>query len=90
MFRHNKFGKIYKSLIYKNNYWLVLFILEKKYEKKLNKVIKFLIKKKIYVKPVWKLMSSLKHFKKYPKMNLDGSKEIYKKVLLLPSSVNDN
>ncbi len=90
VFRHNKFGKIYKSLIYKNNYWLVLFILEKKYEKKLNKVIKFLIKKKIYVKPVWKLMSSLKHFKKYPKMNLDGSKEIYKKVLLLPSSVNNN
>ena len=35
-------------------------------------------------------MSSLKHLKKYPKMNLDGSKEIYKKVLLLPSSVNDN
>ena len=23
VFRHNKFGKIYKSLIYKNNYWLV-------------------------------------------------------------------
>ena len=90
VFRHNKFGKIHKSLISKNNYWLVLFILEKKYEKKLDKVIKFLIKKKIYVKQVWKLMSSLKHFKKYPKMNLDGSREIYKKFLLLPSSVNDN
>ena len=67
-----------------------MLILEKKYEKRLNKVIKFLIKKKIFVKPVWRLMSSLKHFKQYPKMNLDGSRDIYKKVLLLPSSVNDN
>ncbi len=90
VFRQNKFGKIYRSITAENNYWLVLLILEKKYEKRLNKVIKFLIKKKIFVKPVWRLMSSLKHFKQYPKMNLDGSRDIYKKVLLLPSSVNDN
>ncbi len=90
VFRYNKFGKIYRSTIAKSNYWLVLLILEKKYQKKKNRVIKFLIKKNVNVKPVWNLMSSLKHLRKYPKMNLDGSKEIYKKVLLLPSSVNNS
>lgn len=88
-FRNNKFGKIFKPSLKTNNHWLNLLVLEKSYEKKLKIIIEFLLKKKIKSKPAWRLMSSLKHFRKYPKMNLDGSKKIYKKILLLPSSVDN-
>ena len=41
--------------------------------------------KKIYMRPAWRLISELKPYKKQ-KMNLDGSRKIYKQVINLPSS----
>ena len=41
---------------------------------------------KIYLRPVWKLISELKPYKFYPKMDLTGAKNIAKILINLPSS----
>ncbi len=89
-FKGFKYAKIYVSGNIKDNNWINLLILGDTIERNTHQIIRFLHQKKIKVKPVWKLMSTLIHLKKYPKMNLDGSKEIYKKTILLPSSINFN
>ena len=89
-FKELKYAKIYKSRNVRDNNWINILIFSDKLKKNTDQVIKFLHQKKIKVKPVWKLMSTLNHFKKYPKMNLDGSNEIYNKTILLPSSVKLN
>ena len=38
------------------------------------------------MRPAWRLISELKPYKKKQKMNLDGSRKIYKQVINLPSS----
>tara|TARA_B100000242_G_C43047304_1_gene488946 strand:+ start:1386 stop:1754 length:369 start_codon:yes stop_codon:yes gene_type:complete len=86
-FKDFKCAKIYESGNIKDNNWINLLILNDSIKKNINQIIKFLHQKKIKVKRVWKLMSTLTHLKKYPKMNLDGSNEIYNKTILLPSSV---
>ena len=88
-FKGTKYAKIYVSGNIKDNNWINLLILTDASKKNTDQ-IRFLHQKKIKVKPVWKLMNTLIHLKKYPKMNLDGSKEIYKKTILLPSSINLN
>lgn len=89
-FKGTKYAKIYVSGNIKDNNWINLLILTDASKKNTDQIIRFLHQKKIKVKPVWKLMNTLIHLKKYPKMNLDGSKEIYKKTILLPSSINLN
>ena len=42
--------------------------------------------KKIFSRPVWKLLSELKPYKKCSRMNLSGSKEIYERSINIPSS----
>ena len=86
-FKDFKCAEIYESGNIKDNNWINLLILNDSIKKNINQIIKFLHQKKIKVKRVWKLMSTLTHLKKYPKMNLDGSNEIYDKTILLPSSV---
>ena len=40
----------------------------------------------IFARPAWMLMSDLKPFKKYPKMDLTGSKIFFNSVISIPSS----
>ena len=70
----------------KSNYWLHTIVLDKNKMKKKNKILKLLHKNKIFCRPVWKLISDLKPYKNCPKMNLSGSKEIYKRSINMPSS----
>jgi len=51
-----------------------------------NKILKESNKKLIYTRPVWKLISELRPYKKNQKMNLSGAKEIYNKIINIPSS----
>ena len=51
-----------------------------------NKLIKAGHNQKIFMRPVWKLISDLSPYKKKQKMNLEGAREIYKRVINLPSS----
>lgn len=69
-----------------SNYWLQTIILEKDKTSYKNLILKKLYKSKIYCRPVWKLISELKPYKNCPKMNLSGSKEIYKRSFNIPSS----
>jgi len=79
--------KLFKEpLKSKSNYWLQTIVLDKNQIKKKNKILKLLYEKKIFCRPVWKLISDLKPYKNCPKMNLSGSKEIYKRSINMPSS----
>ncbi len=70
----------------KSNYWLQTLILNNDNIKLKNKILKKTHEKSIYTRPVWKLISELKPYKKKQKMNLSGSKSIYRKIINLPSS----
>ena len=89
---YNVFNKIKGISLYKepknanSNYWLQTLILNKKHSSLKNKILKESHKKLIYIRPVWKLISELKPYKKNQKMNLSGAKEIYNKIINIPSS----
>ena len=89
---YNVFNKIKGICLYKepknanSNYWLQTLILDKKKSILKNKILKESHKKLIFSRPVWKLISDLKPYKKSQKMNLSGAKEIYSKIINLPSS----
>ena len=78
IFKDNKFEK--------SNYWLQTLILNTRFKKYKNKILRENFKKKIYLRPAWKLISNLKPYHRKQKMNLSGAKEIYEKVINLPSS----
>ena len=61
-------------------------ILNTRFKKYKNKILRENFKKKIYLRPAWKLISNLKPYHRKQKMNLTGAKEIYEKVINLPSS----
>ncbi len=79
--------KVYKEVKNnKSNYWLQTLVLDDNYTGLKEKIIKFCISKKIFVRPSWTLLSELKPYKNFPKMNLSGAKNIEKKIINLPSS----
>ena len=61
-------------------------ILTPKFKKNKDLLIKRLHGKKIFSRPVWKLLSELKPYKNCSRMNLSGSKEIYERSINIPSS----
>mgnify|MGYP000689908604 CR=1 FL=1 len=69
-----------------SNYWLQTLILHKNNVNLKDKILKESHKKLIYARPVWRLISEHKPYKKNQKMNLSGAKEIYSKIINLPSS----
>ena len=88
----NVFNKMKGISLYKesnnanSNYWLQTLILDKNNVNLKNKILKESHKKLIYTRPVWRLISELEPYKKNQKMNLSGAKEIYNKIINLPSS----
>ena len=93
----NKYSKIFSKIDEvemfrpvsrsKPNHWLISFRLIAKYSKLQSKILNFLIKKKIYSRPPWELMSSLPMYKNCPKDNNLNAKDIQKTVICLPSSL---
>jgi perosamine synthetase len=69
-----------------SNYWLQTLVLSKNNIKLREKILKKCHKNSIKARPVWRLISELKPYKKNPKMNLSGSKEIYNRAINIPSS----
>ncbi len=88
----NVFNKMKGISLYKesnnanSNYWLQTLILHKNNVNLKDKILKESHKKLIYTRPVWRLISELEPYKKNQKMNLSGAKEIYNKIINLPSS----
>ena len=70
----------------RSNYWLQTLILNNNYVNLKNKILAKSHKKLILTRPVWRLINELKPYRKKQKMNLSGAKEIYNKIINLPSS----
>ena len=70
----------------KSNYWLQTILVKKKYSSLVNSIVNKLNKKKIQIRPGWKLLSELKHLKNCPSMDLSISKKITKRIINIPSS----
>ena len=69
-----------------SNYWLQTLITKNINKKKFEKIVKYLISNKIFVRQGWELISDLKPFKSCPKMDLVAAKDIQAKIINLPSS----
>jgi dTDP-4-amino-4,6-dideoxygalactose transaminase len=72
----------------KSNNWLNTIFIKNSSIKKRNKILSLAKKNLIFLRPVWKPLHTLKHFKKMPRMNLDGAIQIYKSCINLPSSAS--
>ena len=72
----------------KSNYWLQTIILNKNISYLKNEILRACHKNLILARPTWKLISELKPYKKKQRMNLSGAKDIYNRVINLPSSQN--
>ena len=70
----------------KSNYWLNTLILDQKYSIYQKNIIKLCHENRIFVRPVWKPLHTLEHFRKFPKMNLKLTNNIAKRAINLPSS----
>jgi len=70
----------------KSNYWLNTIFINNSSIKKRNNILKLGHKNKILLRPAWKPLHTLKHFKKMPKMDLSQTIKIYKSCISLPSS----
>ena len=71
----------------KSNYWLNNIILKRKNKNFKELLIKTGNKHNIQLRPAWILMTDIKHFSRYYKDNLDNSKEMYDRIISIPSSV---
>ena len=89
IFKNSKYFQLFREKLHcESNYWLQTLILKKKYSKYKNNIINDLNRKKIEIRPVWKLIHTLKPYKKMPKMNLANSIDLYKRIINIPSSAN--
>ena len=70
----------------KSNNWLNTIFIKNSSIKKRNKVLSLAQKNQIFLRPVWKPLDQLKHFRSMPKMNLENAKRIYISCINLPSS----
>jgi perosamine synthetase len=70
----------------KSNNWLNTIFIKNSSITKRNKVLSLAHKNQIFLRPVWKPLHQLKHFRSMPKMNLDNAKKIYISCINLPSS----
>ena len=72
----------------KSNYWLQTLLIDKKDKKLKNMIIKVFNKNQIMARPAWKLLHTLKHLKRFPRMKLDVSQDLYSRIINIPSSPN--
>jgi perosamine synthetase len=84
----NDFRLINNPQFCKSNNWLNTIFIKNSSIKKRNKLLRLAQKKKIFLRPVWKPLHQLKHFKYIPKMNLENAERIYVSCINLPSSAH--
>tara|TARA_B110000438_G_scaffold198140_1_gene189643 strand:- start:56 stop:805 length:750 start_codon:yes stop_codon:yes gene_type:complete len=70
----------------KSNYWLNTVLLKSSSFRTRDYIINEINKKGIQARPCWKLLHKLKHFSKYPSMNLDEAKKLEMQIINIPSS----
>ena len=72
----------------KSNYWLQTILLNEKKIDNRKKIILYFRSKKVEIRPVWKILSSLNFLKRYPKMKIEEAFSLEKRILNIPSSSN--
>jgi len=88
-FSKNKNIRIIKNQINsKSNNWLNTIFIRNLSIKTKKKILNFAHKNKIYLRPVWRPLHQLSHFKSMPRMNLDQANTIYASCINLPSSAS--
>ena len=70
----------------RSNYWLISIILDKKKNFLQKEIIDFFNLKKYYIRPIWMPLHKNKHLKNFPKMDLENTNLISKRIINLPSS----
>ena len=71
-----------------SNYWLQTIILNDKNKQSQKKIIKYLNKKGVGVRPPWQPIHTLKPYKKCPKMILKNTSKASASLIHLPSGAN--
>jgi len=88
------FSKIKKVRIFqepincRSNYWLQVLLLDKAFSNLKNIIIKKTNKKHMPTRPLWNLLHTIQYLKKFPRMKLEVSEGLYKRIINLPSSAN--
>ena len=70
----------------KSNYWLQTIVIKSKNIDNRKNIISYFKSKKIEVRPIWKVLTSLKFLKSFPKMKIQEAFKLEKKLLNFPSS----
>ena len=83
-----KFKLIQEERNQTSNHWLnTLIIMSKKFSlRDRSKLLSALNKKKIHARAIWKPLHKLSYLKRFYKMDLKNSENLYKKAFNLPSS----
>ena len=70
----------------RSNYWLQTIILNKKIQKNKNKILKIFNENNFQSRPLWQLLSDMKHLKYCPRMKIEKSKKLFNQLINLPSN----
>lgn len=70
---------------FESNYWLNVLRIDNKKLSKL-KILNYLNDNGLQCRPIWDLLHTLPHFKNFKNYDIDGSKKLFDRIILLPSS----
>ena len=71
----------------KSNYWLQTLLFDKEYISEREKILRNTNKIGINTRPIWKLISNLAPYSKFPKAPLPISSSLEKRILNIPSNI---
>ena len=71
-----------------SNYWLQAILISKEFDYLRDEILSETNNSGYMTRPVWGLLNELSQFKKSPTMNLDGARDLAKRVINIPSSPN--
>lgn len=72
----------------RSNYWLQTLILKFEMKKYKNKILKIFNYNNFQCRPLWQLLSDMKHLKSCPRMKITNSKKLFDQIINLPSNPN--
>ena len=71
-----------------SNYWLQAILISKEFEHLRDEILSETNNAGYMTRPVWGLLNELTQFENCPSMNLDGARDLAKRVINIPSSPN--
>jgi perosamine synthetase len=87
-FNNNEIFLMKNQKDFANNNWLNSLFINESNLSLIKKIVIIASKKKIMLRPVWKLMHKIKYLKKFPRMKLKNSIIAEKSIITIPSGVD--